>query len=717
MPWIFDISVPITAGNSLWRYPGILEVKLAGVIEGECGGITLDFEGVPNVSPDRLGAVKDGKNVLTEVLSDAALMATPGSFWYSQARGFCRFNLARYSDGVAAEGFQSALGKVITFGIIKSFCDSVDYLRDDKSTYEGTFSDPRLKSVPNASAKMDSLDYGIQAFNDVSLQLIGVDGAFEGVDMTGAIVKGYYTEPGEEKSAAKKTAFGFVSKIQEGDETTITIGDIRWLLSKNAKCGTLTKAKFPHLSEDNAGKMIPIYWNKQTKIQPICLNANEDLSDSPTSKVNYCIGATPDAEHAIRRVDRVYTSSSDGSITIPSGFTFGAFYDVKIRRADGQRAVLDVLAGSTTLTEGADYTLEDAGEGYRKIKFTQTTALPANTTAIDVSAYSDDNDGKDIEADVQTWSATLIDQTTGLAYVSIPASIAYDDAPIDILVDLFGWANNRADEAEWLNGADIIRDALNLFAGYAYDSDFDIQSWEIERQKCLDAGLHLSPRIEDDTTINDLIGKVAKSSMILFTCRQDGLFDLKVDAKDIYPQWRIESYQRLEVGGESVDITSAFSTVTVNYGTAGDSEASVYLDSTYKDQLEIANFVEATKTIDTILADEQSAKAYAAMVYDRTFNLETYKPRARIEIKVPVEKYLLDIWPTKAFIAPRTRSGDLFAAYAVESVTRSESDNMITIVGRKRYDIGYDTEYTQGVLCDDFICDGQVIGATTIEAA
>lgn len=82
--------------------------------------------------------------------------------------------------------------------------------------------------------------------------------------------------------------------------------------------------------------MIPIYWNKQTKIQPICLNANEDLSDSPTSKVNYCIGATPDAEHAIRRVDRVYTSSSDGSITIPSGFTFGAFYDVKIRRADGR---------------------------------------------------------------------------------------------------------------------------------------------------------------------------------------------------------------------------------------------------------------------------------------------------------------------------------------------------------------------------------------------
>lgn len=49
--------------------------------------------------------------------------------------------------------------------------------------------DPRIKSLPTLSAKMDDLEYGFQAFNDWSIALAGVDGAFEGVNHTGCIAK------------------------------------------------------------------------------------------------------------------------------------------------------------------------------------------------------------------------------------------------------------------------------------------------------------------------------------------------------------------------------------------------------------------------------------------------------------------------------------------------------------------------------------------------
>ena len=593
---------------------------------------------------------------------------------------------------------------------------------------------------------------------------------------------------GGELIDGKTAAAGRTQKTTDGDDYSISIGDIRRNFENTASCGRFSKDVFPFLDDEDVDKIIPMYWNKQTGIEPICTNKTEDLSESYSSVFRYCIGATPDSSHSVKRVDRVYTRGSSGTATISPGFSYGSAISTGIRRVDKLKSTLALCAAprkvipsgwaydsaietgisaadvasvtasedgglvsgtdyslsgtaiylhnsatiesnaqtiiidakTVDLEEGKDFTVTTDTDGYALVTLISGGAISGNGYAITVSADGDDNNGSDIEAPVAQWTAMLNDATLKMAYVSVPASVALadGDTPIDIKVDLFAWHNQTAGETEWLNGADIAKDAIGMLAGYEYDSDnFDVQSWEVERVKCADKGIHVSPRIEDDMTISDLISKVSKSCLMLVTSRPDGRFDLKVDSMDVYPQWRIESYQRMETPSPSLDLAQAFSSLKIEYGTSGDSDKKTYLDTTHEDDIKAINAVSKVKSIDTIISDEESARQYAAMVYERVFDLETMKMRDLIEIKVPAETYLIDICPSKAFIAPRTRDGSLFAAYTVLSASRALGDDLITVTGRKRYNIEYDTEYTQGVLCDDFICDAAVIGATTIEAA
>ena len=790
MPWLLQINTTLTAENCLWRYPGIPEIKIFGVLESVLGDTTYKFEGVPQVHPDIIGSVRIDANESEQVYSDAELFVTPGSFFYDYDGGAIHLNLAKYDNGVAVEGYQSPIGKRVAIGIIVGYCDTVDYSRDDKSTYSGIFHDPRIKALPTLASKMDDLDYGFQAFNDWSVSLIGVDGEFEGIDRTGCIAKLIWLPEGGELADGKTSASGRIMKAADGDDYTLSVGDIRRNGENIASCGRFSKDDFPYLDKEDAGKIIPMYWNKQTGIEPVCINKTEDLSESPASLVKYCIGATPDSAHAIKRVDRVYMSGSSGSYEILPGFSFGSAINTGIRRSDRLPTTVSAVASpsgkissgfsfgteyatglaasaivmvrgtksgalasgtdytligpspcsiklicstalpdnsqdiiieaaSVDMTQGTDFTVSSDDDGFAIVTINCTAKVPSASSTVTISADSDDNSDADIEAPISTWEATLIDTDLGIAYIGIPAGIAYDgDAPIGIKVDLFGWNNQTAGETEWMNGADIVRDAIVRFMGYRYEPvNFDMQSWEVERVKCADKGIHVSPRIEDDTTINDLIGQVAKSCLMLVTNRADGRFDLKVDSMDVYPQWKIDAYQRMETPAPSIDLAQAFSSIKIKYGTSGDTDKKTYIDTTHETNITAINAISKAKEIDTIISDEESAKQYAAMVYERVFDLESFKVRDLIEIKVPAETYLLDIWPSKSFIAPRTRDGSLFAAYTVISASRALGDELITITGRKRYNIEFDTEYTQGVICDDFICDGAVIGATTIEAA
>lgn len=645
MPWLLQIHTRLTPDNCLVRFPGIYEVKIFGANEAVYGEtdetiVTLKYPGVPQVHPDIIGSARLGANELSQVDTDTEVFSTFGAFRYNYDRGAILINAAKYSDGVAVEGYQAPYGQRLAIGIIVGYCDTVDYTREDKSTYNGIFHDTRIKALPTLSAKMDDLEYGFQVFNDWTVTLLGTDGAFEGVNHTGIIAKILSLPEGGELKDAKTAAAGRITKTTDGDDFTITVGDIKRNFENVASCGRFTKELFPYLDDGDAGRNFPIYWNKQTGIEPVCVNKLEDLSDSPTSMVKYCIGATPDSAHTIKRVDRVYTVGTD------------------------------------------------------------------------------ENTGEDVETDITQYVVTLYDATAKMAFVSIPASIAYDDAPIDIKVDLFGWSNQATNETEWLNGADIIRDAIVMFGGYRYEPEnFDLQSWEIERVKCAAKGIHVSPRIEDDTTINDIIGQVAKSTLMLCTSRPDGRFDLKVDSFDVYPEWQIESFHRMETPSPAIDLSQAFSSLKIQYGTAGDSDKKTYLDTTHEADIQSVTDVRRVKEIDTIISDAESAKQYAVMVYERIFDLDTYQTRPLIEIKVPMEAYLINICPTKAFLAPRTRDGSKWAAYTVTAVSRALGDEQITVTGRWRYDIEFDQTYTQGVICDDFICDGAVIGATTIDAA
>ena len=793
MPWLLQIHTRLTPDNCLVRFPGIYEVKIFGAIEAVYGEteetiVTLKYPGVPQMHPDIIGSVRLGANDLDEASTDAALFSTFGAYRYDYVRGAVLINAAKYSDGVAVEGHQSPYGQRLVIGIIVGYCDTVDYTREDKSTYNGIFHDTRIKALPTLSSKMDDLDYGFQVFNDWSVSLIGVDGEFEGINHTGIIAKLLSVPEGGELASAKTVAHGRITKTADGDDFAVTIGDIKRTLDNVASCGRLSKDLFPYLDDGDVGKIVPLYWNKQTAIEPICLNKTEDLSDSYSSVFRYCIGETPDSAHTIKRVDRVYTAGSEGTTEIAPGYAFGSPISTGIRRADklaptlylcaSPRTVIpagwgyetaiqtgisaaDVMAvtGSENgiLTRGTDYTLSgtsiilhdsaamtttaqtitidaktvdlEAGrdytvatdaDGFASVTLISGGAISGNGYAITVSASSDDNGGADIEAPVASWTATLRDDTLKMAYIPIPASVALSggDAPIDIKVDLFGWSNQTAGETEWLIGADIIRDALVMFGGYRYESEnFDLQSWEIERVKCSAKGIHVSPRIEDDTTITDIIGQVAKSTLMLCTSRPDGRYDLKVDSLDVYPEWQIESFQRMETPSPAIDLSQAFSSIKIQYGTAGDSDKKTYLDTTYEADIQAVTDVRRVKEIDTIISDEESAKQYASMVYERIFDLDTFRTRPLIEIKVPLETYIINICPTKAFLAPRTRDGSKWAAYTVTAVSRALGDEQITVTGRWRYDIEFDQTYTQGVICDDCACDGAVIGATTIDAA
>lgn len=712
MRYLLEIDTPFTADVYLWRMSGIIEIKLAGLVDKAYREIIAHYDGVPQVYADDITTVRIGLDLLNPVDSADQCFVNPGSIYFEKSRNALLVNIARYEGRRPVEGWQTPTGKRIIIGIIVGFCDQVDYTRPDKSFYGNSYYPPRLKTLPTINAKRDSLFYGRQVFNPWQATLVNTDGHFDSLNYTGCFTRVLAVPDGANRSDGVRISFGKIDKATKGDDYTISAEDVRWRLEKDATIGKFETTVFPYLAKDDIGKKIPIYINKHVGIEPVCVNRSQDLSESMSSTFDYCIGASPDPQHTVYGVDRVYTRGSSGSVVIGSGFAFGTNYRIGINRRDLGNLKIDVQYGDTwlDLRSGRDYFLTPIGDGFYWIRFAQYSGrISGNTSAITISAESTDNDDQDIEADVTGWTCKLYDKDTGIATVSIPASTESDGgtSPMSIYVDLFGWYNKTAGETKWLNAADIISTSLYMLAGYAYDANnFDLKNWEIEREKIKDDAIHLSPKIEDDVTINDFLNTIAQSALVILTNRSDSLFDIRLDSSDNLPSFTLDKNARMELQDVSEDNAELVSKLTITYGADTSRKQTYETSQDSVAEIEALNIINE-KQFDMIISDTESVKRVASYIENRT-----KEKHPIVTFKLALTDELRSAWFTQSMYAPSSRDGSTMAAYDILGVSILLGDNQITITARHRWDVDFEEGYIQGVMVDDFICGEEIPAAT-----
>lgn len=711
MRYLLEIDTPFTPDITIWRAPGIPEIKLAGLIDKVYPGITIHYDGVPQIYADNIVSARIGTNVLFPMSTFAKCNSAPGSFYFGKDRNTVNVNIAKYSGKVPVVGHQTITGKRIVIGIIVGFCDRVDYSRGDKAYYGGNLYRERIKSLPTINAKRDSMFYGRQAFNAWQIPLNGGDGELDAVEYRGCFCRILALPDGGEREDGVRVMYGKATDISGGDETTIAVDDMRWQLEKDASLGTFETDVFPHLAKSDIGKKIPIYINKHTGISPICVNRAQDLSGSLTKTYDYCAGATPDVRHAIYGIDRVYTRGDSGTVSIAAGFSYETNYLMRLNRRDKGNLSVSVMYGKTEndLKNSQDYTVTPVGDGFYYIKLHQTIQIPNNSVSITITADSDDNDGIDIEADVSKYSVKLVNVITGIATVSVPASIALadGDSPMDIRIDLFGWYNTISTESKWLNAADIMADALYMFSGFRFDENsFDLINWQIEREKIRVLDVHLSPKIEDSKSVNDLLNEISQSSRVVITNRSDSLFDIRLDTEDNMPSFTLTQDDLLDAREWKDSESELVSKLTITYGTDSESKLTYTTKKSVTAQIEAENITKEMN-YDFICSDEESVEKIASHIENRSIDIHkqyTFKFRATDDLR--------KAWFTQSFYGPKSRDGSQMAAFDILSISIPLGDTSITVIARHRWDVEYDYGYVQGALCGDFMCNDIMPAAT-----
>jgi hypothetical protein len=320
---------------------------------------------------------------------------------------------------------------------------------------------------------------------------------------------------------------------------------------------------------------------------------------------------------------------------------------------------------------------------------------------IDRVYYMDtDDDDNDIEVPITDYTVIYRDVSRNIAYISIPTATALGDStdtPMDFYADIFAWSNQDVNEDEWLNGADLIRECVSMFAGYTYNRfNFNLSNWVIERKKVQDQGIHLSLKITDTTKVNDLITSICKSCLLRFQVRADELFDIRLDTANALPKYTVNKYLQFErVPSRSNE--NMFSWTKTTYGTMED-DRPIYKNTTRKTAIEDNTGVSDCKEDELIISDLSSVKKFSEHVLDRS---QTVKQQ--IELKIPLEDELLEMDVNEALTAPSSRTDSKTAVYDILDFSKNLDDHTATITLRHRYTSTYDDDYVQGIICGDAI--------------
>lgn len=208
-----------------------------------------------------IGSLKIGTEDYTKCNTLAECRAQDSSFYYDRDTTDL---YVHFTD------FEYPLDKLVRPGAVNGYCDKADATRDEKSTYEDVYYDPRIVKLPSLSNSKDPLFFGVMSFQSGSVSMQNLDGHFDGypdLDVYGQPVRVYLGFAGFERDEFVQVYGGFIEDFSDNKkEFTINIQDPRKRLSRSIPVNKFTTTEYSLIDDGDVDKPIPLIYGTVRKI-------------------------------------------------------------------------------------------------------------------------------------------------------------------------------------------------------------------------------------------------------------------------------------------------------------------------------------------------------------------------------------------------------------------------------------------------------------------
>jgi len=487
---VFEIDIP--GSISLWLNdsPGVWKYRY----KNKCTTTTYNFQNGAFCygSFENAGTGETGINAESRRIS--SLVVNGEDYSLMSSYGNCRKNIYSFyfdpSESILYVNFFDVLPWTtasIKAGITYGFATQAIYIDD-------IYYEPRLRSIPNISIRMDDLFYGTKKFSFGSVKLINEDGFFDAygsLTLFGQACRAKLTG-----KLADGTLLGFndmktfyTGYVQTTDTTprefTIGLGDRKDKIGRTLPVNFFSSATYPDIKSNNVGKGIPLPWGTCRNITCICVNEE----DTP-APANYKFVVADIEQHSIKALDAVYidgvaesptptlvydTSDNVAYFNIASGGNYdpGKLVTADIKGFDDSAA----RDGSGTLIEDALDIIEDIFSSYLNISYNSDNF---DTTEWGTEKNTDKNQGICISDN--TSISDIINKIAvghmGVFYLTGNNKWSFrtinDNRPLQLLIDIdemFNEPNEFKDGTLYLTSATVKHSIDNNKKQYAEYTD------------------------------------------------------------------------------------------------------------------------------------------------------------------------------------------------------------------------------------------------------
>lgn len=231
----------------------------------------LNLPATDNVNASDIPTLKVDEISYVKVDSIALCQSTTQSFYYDKVEQNIYINY----DGPLN-------GKTVNVGTTLGYSNKAIY-------YNGSYYEPRVKSIPALTTSKDKLFSGVTTFKGGLVTLINTDGAFDHLgddDIYGQVVKLKYGSPSLTYEEYETIYTGYIDGYDlSGLDAVITIKDERKNLGRNIPIDYYDKVRFPYLNDRNVGRVIPVGYGDITGQKATCINDDEPGATAYTFKM------------------------------------------------------------------------------------------------------------------------------------------------------------------------------------------------------------------------------------------------------------------------------------------------------------------------------------------------------------------------------------------------------------------------------------------------
>lgn len=243
-----------------------------------------------------VGSVRVDGILITQVLSIAATITTPGSFFFDSTSHRVYIHIA----GNAEPSLHA-----INFGLTSGIANHA-------MTFNGVYYEPRLSLLPTLRKSKDPLFFGRIAMGSNTVAIDNTDGAHDMIGENQAALFGSEVRllqgfDDDAYASFIRIATRMIENVRvSNDNVEFDCVDKRKGLTVSIPKNTFSSATYPLLDLNDIGKPIPLVYGKVYKVPGVCTNQTEA---GPPAQFHFKLADTVGAGHNIKSVDHVYVNN------------------------------------------------------------------------------------------------------------------------------------------------------------------------------------------------------------------------------------------------------------------------------------------------------------------------------------------------------------------------------------------------------------------------